>query len=122
VNPENIVVIVGGGPAGTAAATTLRESGYDGRIVLISREKHLPYDRVKCSKSFGASADSIALRKPGFYDENKIEVLLDRAVVSVDTVRKTVTLNDDTGFAYTHLILAPGAEYVVQQCSVATIR
>jgi NADPH-dependent 2,4-dienoyl-CoA reductase/sulfur reductase-like enzyme len=32
------------------AAETLRASGFDGKVVIVSRETHLPYDRTKLSK------------------------------------------------------------------------
>ena len=44
------LVIVGAGAAGNMAAQTLREDGYEGRLVMITREKRLPYDRPNLSK------------------------------------------------------------------------
>lgn len=44
-------VIVGGGPAGLSAAETLRQSGYTGKITVLSKEKHIPYDRTILSKA-----------------------------------------------------------------------
>src|SRR5882672_12389712 len=49
---ERLFVIVGGGAAGYAAAQTLREDGFTGRLVLITRENHLPYDRPNLSKEY----------------------------------------------------------------------
>lgn len=40
-------VIVGGGPSGGICAETLRQEGYSGRLILVTKEKYLPYDRVK---------------------------------------------------------------------------
>ena len=45
-------VIVGGGPAGMAAVESLRQSGFGGKITIISKERHLPYDRTMLTKSF----------------------------------------------------------------------
>ena len=38
------------GPASVACSETLRQEGFKGRILLISRENVLPYDRPKLSK------------------------------------------------------------------------
>ncbi len=46
-------VVVGGGAAGFSCVDTLRKDGYEGRLVLVCQEKHLPYDRTKLSKGFG---------------------------------------------------------------------
>lgn len=53
---ERLFVVLGGGAAGVAAADTLRQEGYRGRIMLISEEKHLPYDRPVLSKNLGRLA------------------------------------------------------------------
>ncbi|HWW91073.1 MAG TPA: FAD-dependent oxidoreductase [Solirubrobacteraceae bacterium] len=44
------VVIVGGGLAGQRCAETLRRCGYEGSIVMVCGEPHLPYDRPPLSK------------------------------------------------------------------------
>lgn len=55
-------VIIGAGAAGMTAAQTLRESGFDGEITMITNESVLPYDRVKLSKAMSAEVDRIQLR------------------------------------------------------------
>ena len=49
---NRVFVIVGGGAAGYMAAQTLREDGFTGRVVLITRENTLPYDRPNLSKDY----------------------------------------------------------------------
>ncbi|MFB9932094.1 NAD(P)/FAD-dependent oxidoreductase [Amycolatopsis halotolerans] len=58
------VAIVGASLAGTRAAQELRAQGFDGRVVLIGEEPHLPYDRPPLSKAFltgTASRESLDL-------------------------------------------------------------
>ena len=50
------VVIVGAGLAGVSAAAALRADGFDGRLVLVGGEPHLPYDRPPLSKGICCSA------------------------------------------------------------------
>ena len=45
-------VILGGGAAGYMAAQTLREVGFQGRVLMITREDRLPYDRPNLSKDY----------------------------------------------------------------------
>lgn len=56
------------GPAGTCCVETLRQEGFDGRVVLITKENHLPYDRTKLSKALNSDANIIALRSQQFYN------------------------------------------------------
>jgi hypothetical protein len=46
------IVIVGGGRAGVQAADTLRREGFKGRLILLSEESYLPYQRPPLSKKY----------------------------------------------------------------------
>lgn len=63
----NIECINVKGPAGTCCVETLRQEGYDGRLLLITKENHLPYDRTKLSKVLNSDVNSILLRSQEFY-------------------------------------------------------
>ena len=60
------IVIVGAGLAGAKTAEALREQGFDGRVVLIGAEQHLPYERPPLSKGYlqGDVAPRRGLRPP----------------------------------------------------------
>ena len=45
-------MIVGAGLAGAKAAETLREEGFDGRLVLLGAEHERPYERPPLSKDY----------------------------------------------------------------------
>ena len=44
------VLVVGAGVAGTRAAETLRQEGYDGALTIVGAERHAPYHRPPLSK------------------------------------------------------------------------
>lgn len=46
----NRIVVVGGGLAAARSCSALRRKGYDGELILIGAEPHLPYDRPPLSK------------------------------------------------------------------------
>jgi 3-phenylpropionate/trans-cinnamate dioxygenase ferredoxin reductase subunit len=54
------VLIAGGGLAGLRTAESLRARGYEGRLTLVSAERHRPYDRPPLSKAVlrGATGDT----------------------------------------------------------------
>ena len=65
-----LFVILGGGAAGNIAAQTLREDGFQGRILVITREDRTPYDRPNLSKDYlqgHAEAEWMPLRADEFY-------------------------------------------------------
>jgi len=110
--PES-VVIVGGGAAGLAAADQLRRDGYDRAITILSADATPPPDRPNLSKDYlagKAQPDWIPLRGPEFYEEQKIALLLNAAVASIDG--REVRLGDGRSFSYGALLLATGAEPV----------
>jgi 3-phenylpropionate/trans-cinnamate dioxygenase ferredoxin reductase subunit len=51
---DQTFVIVGASLAGAKAAETLREQGFDGRLVLIGAEHERPYERPPLSKGLPA--------------------------------------------------------------------
>ena len=38
------------GPSGLVCAETLRQNGFQGRVVMATKDRYLPYDRTKLSK------------------------------------------------------------------------
>ena len=104
-------VILGAGAAGNAAAETLRQDGFQGRLVMLTREGRLPYDRPNLSKGylFGAAGpEALPWRPAAFYRDHDIEVRLGRTVAEVDAGAKTLTLAGGEKMAYDALLLAPG--------------
>ncbi|HEU5296972.1 MAG TPA: FAD-dependent oxidoreductase [Burkholderiaceae bacterium] len=113
-SPQRIV-IVGGGAAGLAAAEMLRRRGYADSLTMISAEGDPPIDRPNLSKDFlagNAQADWMPLRPDGWYAERQIELLLNRAVRSIDVQVREVSLVDGAVHPFDALLLATGAQPV----------
>eukprot|EP00062_Callorhinchus_milii_P011774 gi/632958059/ref/XP_007894821.1/ PREDICTED: apoptosis-inducing factor 3-like isoform X2 [Callorhinchus milii] len=110
-SPENkqVTLLIGGGPAALTCAETLRQDGYKGRIILATKEEHLPYDRPKLSKVWDGNIESILLRHPEFYLSYGIEVLTNKEAVSVNVSKKRVGFKDGMSQQYEHLLIATGS-------------
>jgi 3-phenylpropionate/trans-cinnamate dioxygenase ferredoxin reductase component len=106
-------VIVGASLAGAKAAETLRDEGFEGRVVLIGAEEERPYERPPLSKDYlrGESGrEAIHVHDEGFYAEQAIELRLGRTVVELDTSSRELELDDGERLGYDRLLLATGAE------------
>ncbi len=105
-------VIVGGGHAGSEAAISLRQNGFEGRILIISDEPGLPYQRPPLSKGFLAgvvNVDALPIRPAATYEKAGVEILNDVRVGSLDIDARVVQLQDGRSLSYSHLILATGS-------------
>jgi 3-phenylpropionate/trans-cinnamate dioxygenase ferredoxin reductase subunit len=110
---ERTFVIVGASLAGAKAAETLREEGFDGRLVLIGDEPERPYERPPLTKDYlrAESAREKAYVHPeGFYREHDIELMTETAVTAVDPALSTITLDGGGELGYGRLLLTTGAE------------
>ena len=106
------LAIVGASMAGAKAAEAARESGYDGRVVLIGEEATAPYERPPLSKAVlrgEAEPASTRVHPDGFYDEHDIELVTKR-VVGIDGSSRRLALPDGDTLAFDAAILATGAE------------
>jgi 3-phenylpropionate/trans-cinnamate dioxygenase ferredoxin reductase component len=108
--PETFV-IVGASLAGGGAAATLRQEGFDGRVVLVGAEPQPPYERPPLSKEYlrgESSFDKALVQPPGFYDENGIETRFVVRATRVDAAEKVVELDGGERVAYDRLLVATG--------------
>ena len=106
-------VILGAGAAGAHAAEALREAGYQGRIIMVTREDNLPYDRTWLSKDYfigKVSRDQLPLRSSEFYKDHNIEILFNKEAVRVDATAKTITFKASDSLKYDALLLATGGK------------
>ncbi len=105
-------VIIGASLAGAKAAETLRDEGFDGRIVLVGDETELPYERPPLSKGYllGNDPREVAfVHDAAWYAEHDIELRLGTSARSVDLAERTVVLHPQDAVNYDKLLLATGS-------------
>ncbi|HSN82796.1 MAG TPA: FAD-dependent oxidoreductase [Polyangiales bacterium] len=110
MNELERIVVVGASLAGLRAVEFLRRAGFEGQIVLIGDEAHLPYDRPPLSKEILRGAwerDRLALRRSG-YDELRAELVLGRRAVSLSPDVREVHLDDGRVVPFDGLVIATG--------------
>lgn len=111
MSTEQTFIIVGAGLAGAKAAETLREEGFEGRVVLIGDEPERPYERPPLSKEYlRGEADRPYVHDEGFYDDNRIELWTETHAAAIDPGSSELVLDDDRRLGYDRLLIATGAE------------
>jgi 3-phenylpropionate/trans-cinnamate dioxygenase ferredoxin reductase component len=106
------VLIVGAGPAGAAAAETLRDEGFEGSILLAGREPHPPYERPPSSKAYlqgNASLEDAYLHPDAFWAERDIDLRTRTSVMKLDPAAHTATLASKEQLSFGQALLATGA-------------
>jgi 3-phenylpropionate/trans-cinnamate dioxygenase ferredoxin reductase component len=106
-------VIVGAGLAGAKAAETLRDEGFDGRVVLVGSETERPYERPPLSKGYLAGSEpreKSFVHDEAFYTEREIELRTGTEVTALDVGIGEVELAGGERLPYDRLLLATGAE------------
>jgi 3-phenylpropionate/trans-cinnamate dioxygenase ferredoxin reductase component len=105
------LVIVGAGIAGGNAAATLREEGFDGRVVLVGREPEIPFGRPPLSKTYLRSEEDLDgwyVKPPAWWEEHGVERLVEVSVVEIDLAAHSVLLDTGQALAYSQLLIATG--------------
>ena len=106
------VLIIGAGQAGSAAATSLRQAGFAGRITICGDEPAVPYQRPPLSKAYlkrAVSAESLLIRPRSFYAERDIVLHDNRCAATLDIDNRTVGFTDGGTEQYNILIVATGS-------------
>jgi NADPH-dependent 2,4-dienoyl-CoA reductase/sulfur reductase-like enzyme len=106
------VVVVGAGVAGTRAAETLRQDGYDGELTIVGSERHAPYHRPPLSKKLlSGQVHRAGIDLAPQFDMDA-RVLRGASAVGLDVPARTVHVrdgNDDLALQFDGLVIASGA-------------
>jgi len=108
---QSTFILLGGGLASATAASTLRAEGFDGRVIIVGDENHVPYSRPPLSKDVlrgERSPERTWLRPPAWYASKDIELQLGVRAVAVDPYAHSVELSGGTRLAYDKLLVATG--------------
>jgi 3-phenylpropionate/trans-cinnamate dioxygenase ferredoxin reductase component len=112
MDSNSTAIIVGGSHAAAQLAPSLRQEGWQGRILIISNEAYLPYHRPPLSKAYLSGekdAESLLIRAAAFYDKANIEFMLEAHVDKIDRNAQLVTLSTGESLAYNKLALCTGS-------------
>ncbi|MDD3251420.1 MAG: FAD-dependent oxidoreductase [Lachnospiraceae bacterium] len=123
-------VILGNGIAGFSAAQAIRERSETDEIVMISEEREMTYSRPRLSKTGVKSLqrEKLLVVPEGWYEEQRIELVLGKRIVGLDAEQRKVTLEDGAEVLYDTCIYALGARPFVppipgaEQPHVLTVR
>ena len=105
-------LLVGGGIASAYCASELRKRGAEGSILLVGREPEPPYDRPPLSKEYlrgDASREDGYVHPLSWYEENDVELLTGRSVISLDAGARTAKIQGGEEVEFGTALLATGA-------------
>ncbi len=109
---DGAVTIVGTSLAGWRAAQALRNEGFQGRVVMVGAEPHLPYDRPPLSKQVLAGKwppERTALTTFDQLADLGIELRAGRRATALDVEARRVELDDGSSLQADAVVLATGA-------------
>ncbi|HXM05374.1 MAG TPA: FAD-dependent oxidoreductase [Chthoniobacterales bacterium] len=114
VNRSNqTFAILGGGAAAAAAARELRALGFAGRLVMISREQRLPYDRTLLSKMYlsgHADSSQLPLRPETLLADCQVDFMM-AEIDCVDAEKHTISFkNGIPTLRYDEALVATGGK------------
>jgi 3-phenylpropionate/trans-cinnamate dioxygenase ferredoxin reductase component len=105
-------LLIGGGMASAHCAAELRKRGADGSVLLVGREPEPPYERPPISKEYlrgDAERADAYVNPPPWYEENGVELLTGRNVMSLDARARTAKIQGGEEVAFGRALIATGA-------------
>src|SRR4051794_35804006 len=106
------ILLIGGGIASATAAATLRDEGFEGSVLLVSREPDPPYHRPPVSKGYlqGVETRAEALVHPeAWYADRGVELASHTSVLSLDPAARTAALSTRDEVRFGQALVATGA-------------
>lgn len=112
------IVIVGSGQSAAMAAQALREGGHGGRIVMVGRERHRPYERPPLSKAVLVAAEEPRLEvlPDDAWLRCNVELVSGVEAIRLDPANRRLHLANGDTLGYTRCLLATGGEARALAC------
>tara|TARA_B100000676_G_scaffold305550_1_gene359979 strand:- start:2310 stop:3536 length:1227 start_codon:yes stop_codon:yes gene_type:complete len=111
MSADQTYIIIGAGQAGGWTAKTLRDQGFEGRVVIFGDENFPPHERPPLSKEVllgNAEKEICLLWPPGTLEDADIEMRLGTRVSEIAPDEHTLTLEDGKTVAWDKLMIATG--------------
>lgn len=110
-------LIIGNGTSGNCAAEVLREGDEDSRITIISSEpNHYLYrHRLAGFLVDQQGIESLSVHSPEWYEQKRIQLRLNQAVVQVNPKEKWVLLAHRERIRYDKLLICSGARHRIPE-------
>ncbi|MEX2525826.1 MAG: FAD-dependent oxidoreductase [Gammaproteobacteria bacterium] len=109
---SQVCIVIGASHAAAQFVQSLRQEGWEDRILVIGEEPYIPYHRPPLSKEFLAGdkeLDEIYLRPAKVYEELNVEFLLETRIEAIDPEGKRLTLSVGDSVTYDKLCLTVGS-------------
>lgn len=116
------VVVIGGGQSAGWVVKTLRKEGFDGRLVMIADEVHLPYERPPLSKAVlagEADIETVRIARPDEFAALNVEAWQPDCATAIDRAARVVTTRSGREVKYDRLVIATGGAARKLPASVA---
>ena len=121
---EADVVIVGSGHGGAQAAIALRQQGFTGSILMVSRDRDPPYERPPLSKEYLAGEkpfERLLIRPPAFWGERDVALMPGTNVSALDPEPRELTVSNGGKVRYGTLVWAAGGDPRRLSCPGGTL-
>ncbi len=104
-------IVIGNGVAGATAALNIRKTDAEGDITVLTDESRPFYSRIRLIRYLAGEVDEkkLVIYKGDWYERNRIDLLLESPVDSIDTESREVVITSGRTMKYDRLLLATGA-------------
>ena len=110
-------VIIGNSASGIAAVEAMRERNRKVKITVISEESYFNYSRPLISYLLGkkVNLEAMPYRKKNFYEDNKVELILNKKATKLEFKKKYVILSDRQKIYFDKLLIATGGTPIIPE-------